>query len=178
MAAQPDQSVDRNTQHIPHSIHLLPGEKLVITIPCSIVLFYSGQVLRGVGLFLVLLFAVAFYRPDLWWIEIIAAVMVLALLVMMLARFIHYRYNICILTNRRIINIERSRLLIQEKRTETEYDNIREVNVNVTTLFERLFRIGTVYIETLSTSPGICLSSVDHPFDIQEKIYLLRDGFR
>ena len=169
MVIQPNQ--------VPRSIHLLPGEKLVMSIRGSRVLLYRGQILRGAGLFLVLIFAVALYRPDLWWIEIAAVVMVLALLVSILARFINYRYNICLLTSRRIIDIKRSHLLIQETRIETEYDNIREVRVHIATPFERLFRIGTVYIETLSTSPDIRLSGVDRPFDIQDKIYVLRDQF-
>jgi hypothetical protein len=177
VASQPNPAVSRNTLHVPHSIHLLPDEKLVMVIPGSRVLFYCGLILRGAALFLVLILAVAFYRLDLGGIEFIAVVMILALLVSILERFIKYRYNICILTDRRVINIKRSRLLIREKRTETEYDNIREVNVIVANLFERLFDIGTVdIIDLLRTSP-ISLSKVDHPFDIQEEIYLLRDQF-
>ncbi len=186
MAAQPHLAVSRNTLPIPYSIHLLPGEKLVMVIHSSRVLLYwelrpnCGLIPRGAGAgaCLMLIVAVALYWPEVWVIGIIAVVMIFAL-VGMLIRLLNYKYNICILTNRRIINIERSHLLIEEKRTETEYDNIREVNVHIPyNLFRRLFHIGEVHIETLSTSADdICLSSVDYPFAIQERIYRLRDRF-
>ena len=112
-----------------------------------------------------------------WPIEIGAGVIVLVLLVWMVSICIYYRPYICLLTSHRIIEIKRSHLLIWETRTETEYDNIREVRVHIDDLFGRLFRIGTVDIEMLSTSPDIRLSGVDRPLDIQDEIYELRDQF-
>ena len=187
MAIQSNQAARGNTLHIPpYSIYLLQDEKVVRLIRRSRVLLYRR--LLPLALLLVLVLAVALYRqisgstalygPISESISIGAGVIVLALLVWMVSICIDYWYNIWLLTSHRIIEIERSHLLIQEKRTETEYDNIREIRVGITTLFERLFRIGTVDIEMMSnTSSDICLSDVDRPLDIQDEIYELRDQF-
>ena len=187
MAIQSNQAARGNTLHIPpYSIYLLQDEKVVRLIRRSRVLLYRR--LLPLALLLVLVLTVALYRqisgstalygPISESISIGAGVIVLALLVWMVSICIDYWYNIWLLTSHRIIEIERSHLLIQEKRTETEYDNIREIRVGITTLFERLFRIGTVDIEMMSnTSSDICLSDVDRPLDIQDEIYELRDQF-
>ena len=200
MAIQPNQAARGNTPQIPRSIHLLPGEKAERLIRRSRVLLYRR--LLPLALLLVLVLAVALYRqisgstalygPISESISIGAGVIVLALLVWMVSICIDYWYNICVLTSHRIIDIKRSHLLIREKRTETEYDNIREVRVDIANLFERLFRIGTVDIEMLSRlsssrlssstppyadDPDIRLSDVDRPLDIQNEIYKLRDQF-
>ena len=225
MVTQSNQAARGNTLQIPHSIHLLPGEKAVMSIRPSRVLLIGRRLL--LALLLVLVLVVATYGPISWpiaigagvgagvivlallvWIRhsssfhygrrlllvlllvlvlavalhglisesiaIGAGVIVLVLLVWMVSIYIYYRYNICLLTSHRIIQIKRSLLLIREKRIETEYDNIREVRVN----FVRLFRIGTVDIEMMrSTSPDIRLIGVDRPLDIQDEIYELRDKF-
>src|SRR6266581_4830491 len=176
MATQSNQAARGNALQIPHSIHLLPGEKAVMSIRPSRVLLIGRLLL--LALLLVLVLVVATYGPISWPIAIGAGVgagvIVLVLLVWMVSIYIYYRYNICLLTSHRIIQIKRSLLLIREKRIETEYDNIREVRVN----FVRLFRIGTVDIEMMrSTSPDIRLIGVDRPLDIQDEIYELRDKF-
>ncbi len=177
MVTRSNQTARGNTLDIPHSIHLLPGEKAVMLIRRSRVLTYRKLFLPA--LLLVLVLIVAFHSPISESIATAAGVIVLALLVWMILIYINYRYNnICLLTSRRIIDIKRSRLLIRETRKETEYDNIHEVKAHYDTLFEHLFRIGKVDIETLSnSSENIHLSGVDRPLDIQDKIYLLRDRF-
>ena len=154
-----------------------------------LVLIWRPRVFHyGPVLLLVLVLTVALYGPISWPTALYgpisesraigAGVIVLVLLVWMVSICIYYWYNIWLLTSHRIIEIKRSHLLIREKRTETEYDNIREIRVDITTLFGRLFRIGTVDIEMLSnTSSDIRLSDVDRPLDIQDEIYELRDQF-
>ena len=107
----------------------------------------SPSIVTCAGIHCSTLRVIAPYGPISGSIEIGAGVIVLALLVWMISICIDYRYNICLLTSHRIIEIKRSHLLIREKRTETEYDNIREVRVHIANLFERLFRIGTVDID-------------------------------
>ena len=178
MVKQSNQAARGNTLQILHySIHLLPGEKFIRSIRRSRVLYYKRllppALLLVLVLVLVLVLTVVLHGP----IEIVAGVIVLVLLVWMILIRFDYRHHICVLTSHRIIDIERR--LIREKRIETEYDNIREVRVDIDSLFERLFRIGTVHIETLSKSPDsdIRLRGVDRPLDIQDKIYELRDQF-
>ncbi len=175
MAKQSSQAARGKTLQIPHySIHLLPGEKVVRSIRHSHVLYYRRLLLPV--LLLVLVLVVVAYVPNSGSIAIVAGVIILVLLAWMISIRINYRHDICFLTNHRIIDIKRS--LFRETRIETEYDNIREVRVDIATPFERLSRIGTVYIEMLrSPSSDICLSGVDRPLDIQDKIYELRDQF-
>ena len=185
MATQSNQAARGNTLQIPaYSIHRLPGEEVVRLIRHSRVLLIRRLLLLVLLLVLVLVVAlygsisgsIAPYGPISESIAIGAGVIFLALLVWMISICIDYWYNICVLTSHRIIEIKRGPLLIREKRTETEYDNVREVRVDIATLFGRLFRIGTVDIE-LSTSLEIHLGRVDRPLDIQDEIYELRDQF-
>ena len=80
MATPSNQAARGNTLQIPHSIHLLPGEKAVMSIRPSRVFLYGRLFL--LVLLLVLVLVVATYGPISGPISIAADVIVLALLVL------------------------------------------------------------------------------------------------
>ncbi len=166
--------------HIRSRIHYLSGEQTVKYIQRS-----QYVLLRNVSipaLLIVLILPVAIVPPSIgyipialqtsWWLFM--GVLFLILLLSLVFVYIDWLDDIYILTNRRIIDVERKYLFTVESRFEAEYKNLRDVKVKVTNVIERFLDIGNVYIETPGSSPDIVFKSVDHPFLIQDEIYAIR----
>lgn len=158
-------------------VHYLSGEKTVMYIQRSLYVLYKRLSLPLLGVFLALSAAAIFPAFNIvrepissyWWF--IMGLIVFVMLVWMFLVYANYVDDVYILTNKRIIDIERRLSFFFEARVETEYKNIRDIKVKVPNVFERLLDIGNVSIETPGNSPDITFYSVDHPFVVQDVIY-------
>ncbi len=162
--------------NIPAEIHYTSGEFTVRYIQRSRYVLYTRLILPILALLVALPLTV--YIPmagslananlGLWWL--VMSLVDLGLLVTIFFIYTNYIDDVYILTNKRIIDIERRYLFFYEMRTEIDYKNIRDIRVKVPNLLQRLLDIGDVNIEVVGT-PGIILPTVDHPFYIQDKIF-------
>ena len=106
-----------------------------------------------------------------WWFF---GLLIVGLLIFILIVYINWVDDVYILTNRRIIDIERKLMFLYEDRMDVDYKNIRDIRVTLPNIVMTLLDIGNVYIETPGSSPNIVFTMVQHPLSIQDKINELK----
>ncbi len=87
---------------------------------------------------------------------------------------INYVDDVFILTNKRIIDIDRKFIFFGEDHTSAEYGQIKDVIVDVGNPFLLALDVGKVIVQTPGDNPNIDISPADHPFFIQDKIVALK----
>ncbi|HLJ36134.1 MAG TPA: PASTA domain-containing protein [Ktedonobacteraceae bacterium] len=152
------------------------GESTVMYIQHSWFVLFQRMVLPVLALLLVLPLTV--YVPStsmlprsfdtMWWGFF--ALVIVGLLVYLAIVYINYADDVYILTNRRIIDIERKLMFLYEDRMTVDYKNIRDIRVILPNALLTLLDIGNVYIETPGNSPDVVFRMVRHPLSIQDKI--------
>lgn len=150
---------------IPCEVHYSSGEYTVMYLQRSRYVLYRNLALPTILLLIILPagFSTSALLP-------IISIFALVLLIIMALIWTNYVDDVFILTNRRIIDIERRLIIFYEARTETEYKIVRDTRVKVANILQRLLDIGDLYIETPGNNPDIVFSNIDHPFVIQDKL--------
>lgn len=110
-------------------------------------------------------------------VTIPALIVALILLVVAGLLTVNYVDDVFILTNKRIIDIERKYVFLYEAHIEAEYKNIRESKVQMKHIIQNLLDVGNVIVETPGSQPDIHITMVDHPFFILDKINEVK-GFK
>ena len=161
---------------IPSEVRYTSGEFTVRYIQRSRYVLYRKIAIPILAICLVLF--LAFYIPMLsmpfatsnlsqWWIAV--GIIVILLILSIGAIYSNYADDVFILSNKRIIDIQRRFIYFFEDRKELEYKNIKDIKVRVPGLLQRLLDIGDVYLE-VAGAPSIILRTVDHPFFVLDKI--------
>ena len=108
-------------------------------------------------------------------IFVLMSIAVVVLLLIVGLTVINYVDDVYILTNKRIIDIQRKYIIFDEDRIEVEYKNIRDIIVKSPNVIEYALNIGDVHVQTPGSSPDVLFDGVAHPFALQDKIYFLKD---
>jgi len=90
---------------------------------------------------------------------------------------INYIDDVFIITNKRIIDINRKFVILSEQHDTTTYDKISKIEVKSPNVIQLALDIGNLYIETQGNNPDIHMRHIAHPFFIQDKIYEIK-GFK
>ena len=88
---------------------------------------------------------------------------------------INYVDDVFILTNKRIIDIDRKFLFFNEEHVTTDYEQIRDIAVDVGNPLFLILDVGSVIVQTPGDNPNIGISPADHPFDLQDIIVALKE---
>lgn len=93
-------------------------------------------------------------------------------------RWFTYRNDLFILTNQRIIKIDQSGLF-KRKVSETELDNVYNVNYEVNGLIRSLLNFGNIKISTVGDEVStINISNIENPSFVQEKIMSYHNKYK
>jgi hypothetical protein len=122
----------------------------------------------------------ALWALQYWWIIMGLIVLVLSGWIALL--YLDYVDDVYILSNKRIIQIDRNyfnlarigRTMTLESRIEIDYKNIRDSKVQVPNILQRVLNLGNVYVETPGKNPDIIFRTVDHPFEVLDKINAIK----
>jgi Bacterial PH domain/PASTA domain len=90
---------------------------------------------------------------------------------------IGYIDDVFILTNKRIIDINRKLIILSEQHDTTTYDKIAKIEVKSPNVVLLALSIGNLYIETQGANPNIHMRHIAHPFFVQDKISEIK-GFK
>ncbi|GCE05395.1 PH domain-containing protein [Dictyobacter aurantiacus] len=161
---------------LPCDVRYVSGEYTVMYVQRSQYLLWRNIAVPV--LLLVLLAPITLFAPgtglipysiwQYWWIFM--GLVLLGLLLTIFLIYTNFVDDVYILTNRRIIDIERHYGLFFETSLEVEYKSVRDIRVQVPGVIARFFDVGHVYIETPGSNPDVVLSYVDHPFVLQDEV--------
>lgn len=157
---------------IPAEVHYAADEYTVMYIQRSRWILIARLLVPG--LLLVAALVLTFIFTIFALFTTIAALILLVAIGLITTNYVD---DVFILTNKRVIDIERKYIFFYEARVEAEYKNIRDIKVKITNLFQNMFDVGSVYVETPGTNPDINMTLIDHPFFIADKINEVK-GFK
>ncbi len=112
-----------------------------------------------------------FYFPSF---ALYIAIAIFVMLFVIGYSIINYIDDVFILTNKRIIDIDRKFLFLNEEHISTDYGQIKDVTVDVGNPLFLALDVGTVVVQTPGDNPNIEISPADHPFAIQDIIVAIK----
>lgn len=127
--------------------------------------------------------AVALGLPLVSFLPRNSALVLCVTAVSLLALFILYRYedwrnDIYVLTDDRIIDMERKPLFLREERREASLAMIQDVRYLIPGVVYNLLNVGMVIIETAATEGEFTFDWVHDPRRVQEEIFARLDAYR
>jgi membrane protein YdbS with pleckstrin-like domain len=108
----------------------------------------------------------------------LSATLVTLLLLLLLYRYEDWRNDIYVLTDDRIIDIERKPLFLGEERREASLSKIQDVRYVIPGVMYNLLNVGSVIMETAATEGEFTFDWVHDPRGVQEEIFARVEAFK
>jgi len=154
------------TQEPQETVELFLRQHPVVNIPwimLAIVLFLSPTIV-----FPFLFRALPFQLP-VGYVIVATAFWYLATFGFVLTNFLHWFFNIYIVTNERIVDID-FKFLLYKHFSEAEHTKIQDISFTSSGIAATLFNYGNVNIQTAGESPTLEFEIVSHPQKVVETI--------
>ncbi len=161
-------------------IGMLPGERVIDRIYRTwFVLLVRVIPPFVIGIIAVLLLAImrAFSVTTVRLSWSLTAIVSLVIVVWELLLISNYIDDSFILTNQRIIDIDRKYFIFADSEHETLYRSVQDVSINIP-LMGRLFGYGDIHVETAGRAPNIDMRHMSRPRETQERIFALMNADR
>lgn len=154
----------------------LPGEEIIYFIRKHWYFYLFLSLMTGfvVLVWFILLFIFDFFLHPIFIILdgpiiIATGIFFLLLVLFFLISWMTYYFDIVILTNHRIIEIDQ-RKLFERSIIEVEIIHVEDVSVEVKGLVATLFGYGTVSIQTAGTKPNLIIDHIPYPYIFAREI--------
>jgi len=108
-----------------------------------------------------------FYFPSF---DVYIGIGILIMIFVFIYIFIDYWDDIYILTSKRVIDIDRKFIFLDEEHLSIEYGQIKDIRVEVNNPLYILLNVGKVIVETPGNNPDLTMRVVNHPFAVQDII--------
>lgn len=92
-----------------------------------------------------------------------------------IASFLHWFFNIYIVTNERIIDVDFQYLLFK-RFSQAELERIQDISYTAGGIFATIFHYGNVYVQTAGEMPNLEFLAVPRPDKVVEKIRSLMEN--
>lgn len=86
-----------------------------------------------------------------------------------LISWINYYFDVWVITNKRIINVEQISLF-ERVTSETRLYRIQDITVEVRGFFPSVFHFGNVYVQTAGERPRFAFEQIRHPYRVRKLI--------
>lgn len=101
--------------------------------------------------------------------NIFIALWYLITIIYSIERFINWYFNVYIVTDRRIIDID-FRPLFYKNISEATYDNVEDTSFSMNNIFQTIFNYGNVFIQTAAEKTQFEFIDVPNPAIVQDKV--------
>ncbi len=161
------------------SIKLLPDELVLYSAHRSHWLFYWKILWPTFLLLLLVTLAGIFIVPQIELLaslatELILAAVFLPLLLLIAFRYLDWRNDYFVITNRHLIHHEFNLRTFSANINKTPIDQVQSVEIDKPTLLSNLLRVGTARVTTASQQGSIYFSFIDEPSLVSQTISQVR----
>ncbi|MGB9883004.1 MAG: hypothetical protein ACPLRN_00595 [Microgenomates group bacterium] len=146
------------------------GEKIILLLRAHPITYFS--VIFNVVIFLLIIFASNFFlvyllnSSQVFIVNLFAVVFVFSYIFF---NFLNWYFNVGIVTNKRVIDIDFNNVLYKEV-SSAQLDKIEDITVKSGGYFEAFFNYGDIYIQTAGAVDYIEFSNVPFPSEAVETI--------
>jgi Bacterial PH domain len=130
-----------------------------------------GKLILPVLIVLGLIISMLYFTSLVAYIAIVILIMCFFVIPFII---INYVDDVYILTTKRVIDIHRRFIFLDEEHLIIEYSQIKDVRVVVGNPLYLALGVGKVIVETPGNNPDLVMRVVDHPFIIQDMVYTVK----
>ena len=148
--------------------NLKEDEELVIIVRKYPLVFLGPMIISAIFIIAPFFFLYPLFHAGWWGLALFFILLVFGI-IYGIRQFILYSFNVFVITNKRIIDIDQ-RGLFDRVVSESSYDKIQDISFRNKGVLQTFFHYGSVIIQTASNDANLELEGVKDPAKIQEII--------